>query len=301
MKTKPALYIFGLALIMSLYAFGMVYPSLTQEADFYLLSRFNPMSADKIEISYHDQNITLEKKNQVWTITSPFIYKAQGDMIEEIVQSLSDLKSSSIASSEEKDHPAYELSGSSATVVKIFDIASKSLAEITVGKAGSNLNYAYVLTKDDPTIYYAKISGYNNLKFPSINSFRDPKIFTSLDPQDIQKIENTLTGFTLVYSQGTGTGTVWTDEAGIELDSVKVNEYLGAIFSTYAMDFTDGKNLKFDETKYIKFHTSSGGGGADLTIIPLEKDGQVYLKTNLNNIIFVINHYYYEQMLRKPI
>lgn len=294
MKTKSTLYLLGISILLAIYAFVFVYPSLSQDANSYILSNVNPTNISKIELSYNNIPVTIEKKQNIWYITQPTIYKADNDRIKSIIDSLSKLKTSIKITN--NDRTKYGVNNTGTIILKMFNTSGQILSDIKIGNQYTTNNSFYVMNNNE--IYVARINNPENLQYKEINELRDMKIINTINKEDISKIINNSNNTTFIRTS-IDPEIIWIDINNKTVDTQKIHEYINIMFSTYIDKFANNTNILFD--KNIHIYTDEDSKSPDIIIYLTELNKKYYIKTNLSDEVFEINKFYYDKMLQNPI
>jgi hypothetical protein len=168
-------------------------------------------------------------------------YRAQGDRIDGMLETLIGLKKGTIATSDPEKHSSFEVANNIiGTEVKLYDQNMNEKASLIIGKADFGAMRTYVRIPDHDEVY--SVAGSLQLMFsPTLMQLRDTKIF-DVPPESISRYVSTDNdiGITVTLEKLEG---IWqaTDQDGTVLSTVMedVDNLLSSIGSLSASSFVD--------------------------------------------------------------
>lgn len=187
MKNKTPLILGGvfLALVALYFATSFRPKEVTQGAT--PVFKDGVPNIDKIEVvNPKGENVTLEKQNEVWNITSPFTYKADPEVIKQVMETLRDTLVDEIVSSSEDRQAHFGVVDSTAIGLKISG-GGKVVLDALIGRFTPDLSHTYVRMRDskDIALWRGVMSRIFNR---NLDNWRDRTIF-SFNPEDITSIK----------------------------------------------------------------------------------------------------------------
>ena len=117
-------------------------------------SHVTPQSTTKIEINSVQAQVVLEKKNNIWMITSPIAFRANPDYISELLNGIKKISLKTVISTNPGKFEKFQVSDSSAAVVTVHTAGDKPPVSVMVGKQSTqNYSNLYVRLKGKPEVY----------------------------------------------------------------------------------------------------------------------------------------------------
>jgi hypothetical protein len=142
---------------------------------------------DKVEVlNPRGENVTLERANESWNITSPITYKADPQIMTDVMNTLRESMVDEIISSNVGQQPNFGVSDSTAINLKVYS-AGKIVLDVLIGKFTPDLYHTYVRPRNsnDIAIWRGALFRVFNR---GIDQWRDRAIY-SFNPQDITSVK----------------------------------------------------------------------------------------------------------------
>lgn len=187
MKNKQTLILGGVFLLLIVIYFAAVFrPAEVTEGATPLFKGTMP-NIDKLEITNpRGENVTLEKQNEVWSITKPFTYKASVEVMEQVMDGLAKTLVDGVISSSVDAQKQFGVEDSTAIALKAYS-GEKMVLDALIGRFTPDLSHTYVRLRDsrDITIWRGIFSRTVNRE---ADEWRDRTIF-SFNAGDITSIK----------------------------------------------------------------------------------------------------------------
>ena len=176
------------------------------------LAQLDTLTISQIEITKPEEELTFQKSDGLWMITSPVQYRANQDFVRQVLTTFVELKVESSISENPEKHSKFEVDTAGTEIV--FYAGDSKLASLVVGKTSQDYSHTYVRETDMPEVFLVKgvLSGQLNR---NLDSWRDKTIFAA-EKTDITQLS-------LVYPDETitlyWTGANWSISSG-EIDNL---------------------------------------------------------------------------------
>ncbi|MFP4533063.1 MAG: DUF4340 domain-containing protein [Desulfobacterales bacterium] len=138
----------------------------------------------RLEIKTPDETIELKKEAGQWVL-KPQGYKAAGDKIDKMIDTLKDFQLTALVS-ESKSYTRYDLSDDKKIMVKAW-ADGEPVRSFAAGKAAPSHRHTFVKLPDDPNVYHARNNFRRNFD-QRLADLRD-KTVLALKAEEIQAIE----------------------------------------------------------------------------------------------------------------
>jgi len=254
----------------------------------HLLSNFSPADVHRINITSSDSDpIVLQKTDGEWQVETGqgASYAADSSAIQELIESLTELKTNSMVSRKPDRHALYEVSPETGLQVETLDHKQRTLAEVLIGKSGPNIFSTYVRAADKNEVYLVDGILQNKIS-KTLNEWRDKRIF-ALDP-------NLITTFTvsgdqsLVLNKTDGKWLIGPEAA--PANTATVEQAVQTLATLNAVDFADGTLAEYGFDQPLRTITAVFNDGKQATLL-LGKDAnafQQYAKRADTDTLYII-------------
>jgi len=138
----------------------------------------------KVSIHKADGDVELVRTGDVWKLTKPAEYPANGDLIKGMLKSVEELRLEDVISSSPQNRGTYQVD-STGVAVKIWT-GDKLALDFVVGKSSSDWTHTFVRYADRNEVYRADgVISYNFNRRP--DDWRD-KAILNLDEKQVQRV-----------------------------------------------------------------------------------------------------------------
>lgn len=257
------------------------------------LLSINLNDVDKIEINSNGKKQELAKTSGEWIVSSSGNLKADRDDVNVLLDEAKKIKKSNTVSKNPDNKASFGVD-ESGTEVKFFK-GDEQLADIFIGKSGSDFNSTYVRAAGDDNVYAAEglIEHYFN-----VEDFRDLAIF-NFDKEKVAEIKLEQAGKDAVILQKKDGAwkAQWYDK--FNMDEDKVQTLLNFLSDLSANDIIQDKDaaaagLDALKTKgTVKFED---GSEEALIIGNKLESGNYYAKRAAAGAIYTVSEYTVEQL-----
>ncbi len=196
--------------------------------------KFDQSKADGVEIVHDGITTVLAKKGSDWTITKPYMARADFAGAEAILTALSSAQMQKIVENEPKDLKKYGLDKPEETVTAI---AGSTRASLVLGSKEGESNYARDLSR--PLIFTIPATTATDLE-KDATTLRNKDMFTGRS-FNTARVELKRGSETLTFekSKGKDGKDVWKNAAGKEVDTAKLEDMLTKLSNIRANLFQD--------------------------------------------------------------
>ena len=196
--------------------------------------KFDQSKADGVEIVHDGMTTALTKKGSDWTITKPYMARADFAGAEALLTALSSAQMQKIVENEPKDLKKYGLDKPDETVTVI---AGSTRASLVLGSKEGESNYARDLSR--PLVFTVPATTATDLE-KDATTLRNKDMFTGRS-FNIARVELKRGSETLTFekSKGKDGKNVWKNAAGKEVDTAKLEDMLTKLSNIRANLFQD--------------------------------------------------------------
>ncbi len=183
-KTNIYLTFFvGLLISITLIDYGLM-PLLSQNSEIYFFNNFNTENVNRINIERANQKIEIRKENEKWLLTTANDYKADSEVISQLLETTKNLKSTEIASTNKDNFANFGIDESTSTKIKI-NVDNDTII-FYLGNKAKSYNSQYFRLDKGSNIYVMN-QNLGNI-FNTENNFYKNKEIVNVDPKIIDKI-----------------------------------------------------------------------------------------------------------------
>jgi hypothetical protein len=152
------------------------------------ISRLEPGTITKIEITKNDGSLVLEKKDNQWYL-DPQGYLADAGRVEDMLKVLEALNLTALVS-DAKDYSRYDLDAEKRISVKAW-LGDTLQRNFDIGKTASSFRHTFVRLGGDSRVYHAS-DNFRSKFEQTVDSLRDKNVlsFKNADIQEIQIADN---------------------------------------------------------------------------------------------------------------
>jgi hypothetical protein len=243
-------------------------------------------------VSPQNGEITLQKRNGVWNITSPIDFPVDDYAIHDLLKKLTEMNIESVVSDRMEQQTTYEVTDSLATKVEV-KASGKTLASFLMGKSAGTYRHTYFRRPNSKEILMVTGSYKYNINKP-LKDWRNKIIFEV----EKEKIEGMLLNHPKQPIELTLKDSIWTVKSGKEeftAGKSSVDMLVNYISKLRAADFydvksdTSGKIVDFTQPAYSMEATFDGGKKETFMLIPEDKDERrFFLKKASSDIIYIV-------------
>ncbi|RPJ81484.1 MAG: DUF4340 domain-containing protein [Deltaproteobacteria bacterium] len=261
------------------------------------ISKIQPKTISKIEITKDADKITLTRKDDKWMIM-PEQYPADSGMVNQILDIVGNLSVTALVS-ESENYLRYELDEKNRIHVRAF-AGDDIKREFYIGKTAPSFNHTFIRLEKDPGVYHA---GENfRAKFDqTADNLRD-KTALSFNMNDIQEvmIEKEKRQMAFMKKQipagintskaktpdskelSPETKPVWQDASGNTIEDLKINSFLSILSGLRCKNYPANKN-KEDLKNPIFTAKLKGIKEYSISIFAAEKNKEEYPAASSQN------------------
>ncbi|HVP57674.1 MAG TPA: DUF4340 domain-containing protein [bacterium] len=254
-----------------------------------LFPDFKADAAQKISLASPQGRVVLEKKDDVWVVSSEASYPADAANIQKILDAVSGFSRNDMISSNPEKQAAYQVD-STGIAVTIEDAAGKPRAAFIVGKLGPDYQSTYVRDANSARVILAP--GYLRSVFSrGKQSWQDKRVF-KVDLADIVTITIKKPGLSMALERASDGKWHLTQPEGAECDSNKATRVARALAFLTADDFAGHMPMpeagvdKPDSS--VSFRVTSGAE-ATLFIGHAAANGSFYVARDKSDVIYFLN------------
>ncbi len=206
----------------------------------------------RIEISKRGPAIILKKgEDGRWSI-SPEGYRADSDMVKNMLDVIGRLKLTALVS-EARDYGRYGLDNDNKIVVKAW-AGNKLKREFEIGKTASTYRHTFVKIAGDYRVYHAR-GNFRDTFDKTVSDLRDKEVL-SFELADIQEIDiktpkKSITFLKKEVTGGKGKGplntaseAIWQTPDGKKADESRIHRLLSSLSDLRCENFIEGRNKK---------------------------------------------------------
>jgi len=244
-------------------------------------------TTDKILITRNDTKeiITLEKKDQQWSITTPIQEKASESRIKEVLDQTSKISIGKIISESKEKFQEMHLTDTNGTKVQFFNNGTQ-VAGFQVGKiTEDDYNHTFVKLLTEDKVYLAQ-GAFEGVYNTPAKSFRDKKIFTNAlgDISEVSMKREKNKG-TFLMTEGK-----WTKKEDSKVTSENIVKELSALLALEASDFPDKSGINpqgLKDTQSVKIYMKASKEGSDgITFYAKEMNKKWYGIKEKSNVVY---------------
>ena len=190
------------------------------------LMKLDTLTVTQIQITRPDEEITFEKSDEQWIITTPIQYRANQDFVRQMLSTFVELRVESSISENPEKHAKFEVDTAGTEVS--FWAGDAQLLSMVVGKTSPDYSHTYVRESDSPEVCLVKgvLSGQLNR---TLDTWRDKTIFAA-EKTDITELALVYPDETITLYWTGGTWMIATDEVdNVLADQEKVDRMVNTL------------------------------------------------------------------------
>jgi len=176
---KNNIYIYGLVLVALLVISYLVMRDTSGEKKTLKLAEklfpVDSVAVDKLEIERNGKKVIIERKGNVWNVTSPVLYMANQLFVTNAISNLKNYKISSIVSDNPGNKNFYGFNDTNVTKFSVYQNGTLS-GLILIGNASTGASQTYIKKDGANEIYLAESFLYNNFVKIDQTEWRDKTI-----------------------------------------------------------------------------------------------------------------------------
>ena len=304
MKIKQLLILLGILVVLVVIV-GLVENPFAKseyakkmEAATPLFPNFNKESVVKIEITASEETTTLAKENNQWMVASMENYPADADGVDDVLDKVTELKTTGLVSSNPEKQAQFEVDSSGAEA-KLLDANGNIRAHLFLGKTTPGYLSSYIRAADSNNVYVGK----GNLKATfdkGTRTWKDRTIF-SFNKGDVTHL--TIKSETEEIELGVDADSKWqmTKPEAFAAQQTELDSLLDSLSALDADDFAEAKDLSEYELDAPSSAVSArlNDGSTRLLLIGKEESGKHYVKREDKEPVFMLYTYKINQLLKK--
>jgi len=163
-----------------------------------LFPAFRTELAAKITLHTSDANTVLEKKGDVWVVTSEDSFPAEADAVKQILDAGKGFSRRDMISANPQKQALYQVD-SSGVAVTVEDTRGKVLASFVVGKLGADYQSTYIRDMTSNDVILAQ--GYFGPTFDRGKRSWQDKLIFRVEPNDVVEVGVTRPGLAMVLKR----------------------------------------------------------------------------------------------------
>ena len=254
-----------------------------------LFPAFKAGSARKITLGGPDGGAVLEKKNDVWLVTSEASYPADADAVQKMLDVAAGLSRKDMISSNPEKQAAYQVD-TTGVAVTIEDAKGKTRAAFTVGKLGPDYQSTYVREANSAEVILAP--GYLGPIFSrGTQSWQDKRVF-NYEPTDLVEIGVNKPGLAMVLKRSDDGKWLVAQPEGAACDSNKASRLARILARLTSVDFAGRVPMPeagVDRPDSSVWFKVASGAGAKLVIGHDAGGGRFYAARDRGDVVYLIS------------
>ena len=305
MKTKQLLILLGILVVLVVIV-GLVENPFAKseyakkvEAATPLFPNFNKESVTKIEITASAETTTLVKENNQWLVASMENYPADAEGVEDVLDKVTELKTTGLVSSNPEKQAQFEVDSSGAEA-KLLDASGNVRAHLFLGKNTPGYLSSYVRAADSNNVYVGK----GNLKATfdkGTRTWKDRTIF-SFNKGDVTHLTIKSEGEEIELEMGADSEWQMTKPEAFAAKQTELDSLLDSLSALDTDDFAaEAGNLSEYELDAPKSSVMAklNDGTRRLLLIGKEESGEYFVKREDKEPVFMLYTYKINQFLKK--
>ena len=305
MKTKQLLILLGILVVLVVIV-GLVENPFAKseyakkvEAATPLFPNFDKESVTKIEITASAETTTLVKENNQWLVASMENYPADAEGVEDVLDKVTELKTTGLVSSNPEKQAQFEVDSSGARA-KLLDAGGNVRAHLFLGKNTPGYLSSYVRAADSNNVYVGK----GNLKATfdkGTRTWKDRTIF-SFNKGDVTHLTIKSEGEEIELEMGADSEWQMTKPEAFAAKQTELDSLLDSLSALDTDDFAaDAENLSEYELDAPKSSVMAklNDGTRRLLLIGKEESGEYFVKREDKEPVFMLYTYKINQLLKK--
>ncbi len=305
MKTKQLLILLGILVVLVVIV-GLVENPFAKseyakkvEAATPLFPNFNKESVTKIEITASAETTTLVKENNQWLVASMENYPADAEGVEDVLDKVTELKTTGLVSSNPEKQAQFEVDSSGARA-KLLDASGNVRAHLFLGKNTPGYLSSYVRAADSNNVYVGK----GNLKATfdkGTRTWKDRTIF-SFNKGDVTHLTIKSEGEEIELEMGADSEWQMTKPEAFAAKQTELDSLLDSLSALDTDDFAaEVGNLSEYELDAPKSSVMAklNDGTRRLLLIGKEESGEYFVKREDKEPVFMLYTYKINQLLKK--
>ena len=305
MKTKQLLILLGILVVLVVIV-GLVENPFAKseyakkvEAATPLFPNFNKESVTKIEITASAETTTLVKENNQWLVASMENYPADAEGVEDVLDKVTELKTTGLVSSNPEKQAQFEVDSSGARA-KLLDASGNVRAHLFLGKNTPGYLSSYVRAADSNNVYVGK----GNLKATfdkGTRTWKDRTIF-SFNKGDVTHLTIKSEGEEIELEMGADSEWQMTKPEAFAAKQTELDSLLDSLSALDTDDFAaEAGNLSEYELDAPKSSVMAklNDGTRRLLLIGKEESGEYFVKREDKEPVFMLYTYKINQLLKK--
>jgi hypothetical protein len=256
---------------------------------------------DRIEFKKYDTRMVFQKAGQQWYITQPDSFRADNQVIGQMLSLASHLTVGDIISSNPEKQFFFQVDSLTGTRLDFLS-ADRKLASMVVGKMSDDFTHSYLRKTGSDDVYLAK-GIFSGITKQQIEKWRDRQILT-FDPQQIEEIEivKEKGSFNLTREDTTWILSPHPYQQTMVADNRKVDEYVATLSDIKADKFAfkgETVGLSFQNPELEITLTFSDDQPKKLWAIKARGDeNRYFVKTNQYSEVYVLFEYSFKRLAK---
>lgn len=292
---------FLLALIfvaLGAYLYFVEFERAAEEAKKKTLFSFKPKEVTKVELTYPDRQIVVQKEDGAWRLTAPIEAAADKVAVDNLVRAVADCEVKKSLDDVPENLAPFGLDTPKVTVT--LTLGDHALPAIRVGKT-SPIGYStYIQRADEPKIYLTG-SAFQSGMEKKVKDLRD-KTILHIASEDVRRITLKRADSKLVLTKSDGAWQI-AEPAEYEADDTAVRGFLSSLGSLRAKDFPSESDTELAKyglaTPRLTIRLAIGEDEAETGVLfgnTNEKEKSVYMKLGSRPTIFAVGDWSYENL-----
>lgn len=247
MKAKTTVILFGVFIILLVFVYLFEGPlserkQKKEKGVIALFPDFKKDRATKIEVKSPTQEVSLERKEEGWSISDTDDFTADPKLINSALDTIKYFTRENIASKNPEKQELFEVTKGKGVEVKVSDTDQKILAHFYIGKTGPDFFSTYLRKEGSDEVLLA--GGPTKSTFDkSIKNWRDKTIF-DFPPETITQLTIKTSKKEIVLEKGEKGDWQISKPEKAKAKKEEVENIGNTIASLRAIDFAEDNNLK---------------------------------------------------------
>jgi Domain of unknown function (DUF4340) len=296
MRFRSTLVLAIIFFALGAYLYFVEFQRAEEEAKKKTLFSFETEEVTKVELTYPDRQIVVQKEDGSWQLTAPIEAAADKVAVDNLVRAVADCEVKKSLDDVPENLAPFGLDTPKVTVT--LTLGDHALPAIRVGKTSPVGASTYIQRADEPKIYLTS-SAFQSGMEKQVKDLRDKSIL-HVKSEDVRRITIERADSHLLLRKTDG-GWQITEPAQYDADDTAVRSFLSSLGSLRANDFpseTDAELGKYGlETPRLTIRLAIGEDEAETQILfgnTDEKDKSVYVKVGSRPTIFTVGDWSYE-------
>lgn len=298
MKFRNTLLLAIVFFALGAYLYLVEFKRAAEEAEKQTLFSFEPDEATKVELTYPDRQIIVQKQDGSWRLTAPIEANADNVAVDNLVRAIADCEVKKTLEDAPEDLAPFGLDTPQTTVT--LTVGEEALPAIRVGKTSPVGFSTYIQRADEMKIYLTS-SAFQSGMEKQVKDLRDKSIL-DIASEEVRGITFARADSSLTLRKDEGGWRV-AEPAAYGADEAAVRGFLSSLGSLRAKDFpaeTDAELGKYGlATPRLTLSLTTGEDKAETQVMfgnTNEEEKSVYVKLASRPTIFAVGDWAYESV-----